>query len=44
MFTKQNGEDGIEVRIYDEDVWLTQKRMGRLFICGGEYLEKYSNG
>ena len=33
MFTKQNGEDGIEVRVHDEDVWLTQKSMARLFDC-----------
>lgn len=25
VFTKQNGEGGIEVRVHDEDVWLTQK-------------------
>ncbi len=24
MFAKQNGEYGIEVRVHDEDVWLTQ--------------------
>ncbi|NBH86561.1 cell filamentation protein Fic [bacterium C-53] len=33
VFTKQNGEDGIEVRVHDEDVWLTQKSMARLFDC-----------
>ena len=33
VFTKQNGEDSIEVRIHDEDVWLTQKNMARLFDC-----------
>ena len=33
VFTKQNGEDGIEVRVHDEDVWLTQKNMARLFDC-----------
>ena len=33
VFTKQNGEDGIEVRIHDEDVWLTQKSMAQLFDC-----------
>lgn len=31
IFTKQNGEDGIEVRVHDEDVWLTQKSMAQLF-------------
>lgn len=25
VFTKQNGGDGIEVRVHDEDVWLAQK-------------------
>ena len=33
VFTKQNGEDGIEVRVHDKDVWLTQKSMARLFDC-----------
>lgn len=33
VFNKQNGEDGIEIRIHDEDVWLTQKSMARLFDC-----------
>jgi hypothetical protein len=33
IFTTQNGEDGIEVRIQNENVWLTQKAMGKLFDC-----------
>lgn len=33
IFTKQAGEDGIEVRVYNESVWLTQKGMARLFDC-----------
>jgi len=33
VFTKQNSEDGIEVRVHDEDVWLTQKSMAQLFDC-----------
>ena len=33
VFTKQAGEDGIEVRIFDESVWLTQKGMAQLFDC-----------
>ncbi len=33
VFTKQNGEGGIEVRAHDEDVWLTQKSMAQLFDC-----------
>jgi len=31
IFTQQAGEGGIEVRIADETVWLTQKLMGVLF-------------
>ena len=33
VFTEQNGEDGIEVRLHDEDVGLTQKSMAQLFDC-----------
>ena len=33
IFTKQAGEDGIEVRVSGESVWLTQKGMARLFDC-----------
>lgn len=33
IFTKQAGEDGIEVRIARESVWLTQKSMAQLFDC-----------
>jgi hypothetical protein len=31
IFTRQAGEDGIEVRVQDEMVWLTQKLMAVLF-------------
>jgi len=31
IFTRQAGEDGIEVRVADETVWLTQKLMAELF-------------
>lgn len=31
VFTKDAHEDGIEVRVQDHDVWLTQKAIGRLF-------------
>jgi hypothetical protein len=31
IFTRQAGEDGIEVRVTDETVWLTQKLMAALF-------------
>ena len=33
VFTKQNSEDSIEVRVHDEDIWLTQKSMAQLFDC-----------
>lgn len=31
IFTRQSGEDGIEVRVEEETVWLTQKLMAALF-------------
>lgn len=31
IFTKDAHEDGIEVRVQNENVWLTQKAIGRLF-------------
>ncbi len=31
VFTKDAKEDGIEVRVQDNDVWLTQKAIGQLF-------------
>lgn len=31
IFTAQTGEDGIEVRVEDENVWLTQKLIAKLF-------------
>jgi len=34
IFSKQAGEDSIEVRIADETVWLTQKLIGVLFEKG----------
>lgn len=33
VFTKENREDSIEVRVHDEDVCLTQKSMAELFEC-----------
>ena len=32
-FTVQAQEDGIEVRLQDETIWLSQKLMGVLFEC-----------
>lgn len=34
VFTKQNSEDGIEVRIQDDSVWLTQEGLSQLFDKG----------
>lgn len=34
IFTRQAGEDGIEVRVEDETVWLTQKLLAALFDVG----------
>lgn len=31
VFTRDAGEDGIEVRVQNGDVWLTQKAISRLF-------------
>lgn len=31
IFNSQKGEDGIEVRVEDENVWLTQKLIAKLF-------------
>ena len=31
VFTKDAGEDGIEVRVQNQDVWLTQKAIAQLF-------------
>lgn len=36
IFTKENGGNGIEVRIEDETIWLTQKLMAQLFDCTPE--------
>lgn len=33
VFTKQNSEDGIEVRVHNETVWLSQKGIAQLFDC-----------
>ena len=36
VFTKQTGEEGIEVRVHDESVWLTQKGIAELFDCSSD--------
>jgi hypothetical protein len=33
IFTNQTKEDGIEVRVQDETIWLSQKLMAVLFDC-----------
>jgi hypothetical protein len=33
IFTKQTGENGIEIRIQDGTIWLSQKLMAALFDC-----------
>ncbi len=33
VFTMQSNEDGIDVRVRNENVWLTQKAMAKLFDC-----------
>ncbi|MDR2122639.1 MAG: phosphoribosylaminoimidazolesuccinocarboxamide synthase, partial [Flavobacteriaceae bacterium] len=33
IFTNQAKEDGIEVRVQDEIIWLSQKLMAALFDC-----------
>jgi len=47
IFSKQAGEDSIEVRVENETVWLTQKLLALLFeadtaafVAAGEKLEK----
>jgi len=36
IFTKQAGENGIEVRLWDGTIWLSQKLMAALFDCTTE--------
>jgi len=41
IFTRQAGEDGIEVRYQDESVWLTQKLMAALFDVDRSVITKH---
>lgn len=41
MFTKDAHEDGIEVRVQDYDVWLTQKAIGQLFDVDRSVITKH---
>ena len=41
VFTKDAHEDGIEVRVQDNDVWLTQKAIGQLFDVDRSVVSKH---
>jgi hypothetical protein len=43
IFTRQAGEDGIEVRVEDETVWLTQKLISVLFDKGRSTITEHLN-
>lgn len=41
IFTSQAGEDSIEVRVFDENVWLSQKMIAELFRVGQPAIAKH---
>ena len=41
IFTKDAREEGIEVRVQDQDVWLTQKAIGQLFDVDRSVVSKH---
>lgn len=41
IFTKDANEEGVEVRVQDHDVWLTQKAMGQLFDVDRSVITKH---
>ena len=41
VFTRDAGDDGIEVRVQDGDVWLTQKSLGDLFDVDRSVIAKH---
>lgn len=43
VFTKQNSQDTIEVRVKDEDVWLTQEGIARLLDKGRSTIAEHLN-
>lgn len=43
VFTKQNSQDSIEVRVQDENVWLTQNGISRLFDKGRSTITEHLN-
>ncbi len=40
-FTRDNKENGIEVRVQDGDVWLTKKSIGELFEVDRSVITKH---
>jgi len=44
IFTKQAGENGIEVRVQDGTIWLSQKLMAALFDCTTENITIHLKG
>jgi hypothetical protein len=43
VFTRDAGEEGIEVRVQNQDVWLTQKIIGQLFDVDRSVVTKHLN-
>ena len=41
VFTRDANEEGIEVRVQDNDVWLTQKAIGQLFAVDRSVVSKH---
>ena len=41
VFTRDAREKGIEVRVQDQDVWLTQKAIGQLFEVDRSVVSKH---
>ena len=41
IFTRDAGEDGIEVRVQNGDVWLTQKAISQLFDVDRSVITKH---
>ena len=41
VFTRDAGDDGIEVRVQNNDVWLTQKAIAQLFDVDRSVVSKH---
>lgn len=41
IFAQENGGDGIEVRVEDETIWLTQKLMADLFETSTQNIQQH---